>query len=94
MDGDNMKGDMPPLRKTCATWATCCSYSGGDCLNMVHFIVPCADARLPLPNEVCGDHQTRAEDRAEDAAIAAFWLTLGIAPRLGLPDDLNGPMGA
>jgi hypothetical protein len=45
---------------------------GGDCLNMVHFIVSGADARQPLPNEVCGDHQTHEEDRAEDTAIAAF----------------------
>ena len=61
---------------------------------MVNFIVPGADARQPLPNEVCDDHMTHEEDRAEDAAIAAFWLTLGIAPRLGLPDDLDGPTGA
>ena len=56
--------------------------------------MPGADARQPLPNEVCDDHMTHEEDRAEDAAIAAFWLTLGIAPRLGLPDDLDGPTGA
>lgn len=82
-----MKDDMPLLRRTCST---CCAYIGGDCLNMVSFIVPGSDARQPLPNEVCGDHKTHAEDRAEDAAIAAFWLRLGIAPRRGLPDELDG----
>ena len=88
----HLKDDnMPLLRRTCST---CCSYSGSECLNMVNFIVPGADARQPLPNEVCDDHMTHEEDRAEDAAIAAFWLTLGIAPRLGLPDDLDGPTGA
>jgi hypothetical protein len=87
-----MKDDhMPLLRRTCST---CCSYSGGECLNMVCFIVPGADARQPLPNEVCHDHMTHEEDRAEDAAIAAFWLTLGIAPRLGLPDGQDGPRRA
>ncbi len=86
-----MKDDMPLLRRTCST---CCAYIGGDCLNLVSFIVPGSDARQPLPNEVCGDHQTHEEDRAEVAAIAAFWLTLGIAPRLGLPDGLSGPTDA
>ena len=82
---------MTLLRRTCST---CCSYSGGECLNMVSFIVPGSDSREPLPNEVCDDHMTHEEDRAEDAAIGTFWLTLGIAPRLGLPDDLDGPTGA
>lgn len=79
--------DMILLRRTCST---CCSFSGGECLNMVSFIVPGAGGRQPLPNEVCDDHMTHAEDRAEDAAIGAFWLTLGITPRLGLPDGQDG----
>ena len=61
---------------------------------MVSFIVPGADARQPLPNEVCDDHMTQRESDAEDAAIGAFWLTLGIAPRLSLPDGLSGPTSA
>ena len=72
------------LRRTCST---CCSYSGGECLNMVNFIVPGADARQPLPNEVCDDHMTQRESDAEDAAIAVFWQRLGIAPRLGRVSD-------
>jgi hypothetical protein len=91
MDGDNMKDDMPLLRRTCATWATCCSYSGSDCLIMVSFIVPGSDARQPLPNEVCGAHQTHAQDRSKDAAIAAFWLTLGnAAGPAGRPERAYG----
>ena len=58
------------LRRTCST---CCSYSGGECLNMVSFIVPGAGARQPLPNEVCDDQMTQRESDAEDAAIAVFW---------------------
>lgn len=61
---------------------------------MVHFIVPGANARQPLPNEVCDDHMTQHESDAEDAAIGTFWLTLGIEPRLGLPDGLSGLTGA
>ena len=83
-----MKDDnMTLLRRTCATCCACCSYSGGECLNMVSFIVPGADARQPLPNEVCDDHMTQHESDAEDAAIAVFWQRLGIAPRLGRVSD-------
>jgi hypothetical protein len=65
-----MKDDnMALLRRTCAT---CCAYSGGECMNRVSFIVPGADARQPLPNEVCDAHMTQRESNAEDAAIAVF----------------------
>ena len=80
--------DMILLRRTCST---CCSYSGDECLNMVHFIVPGAGGRQPLPNEACDDHMTQRESDAEDAAISAFWLTLGLEPGLRLPDGLDGP---
>ena len=52
-------------------------------MNMVKFIGRGANARPPLPNEVCHDHMTHTKDRAEDAAIAALWLSLVLAPRLG-----------
>jgi hypothetical protein len=75
------------LRRTCATCCACCSYSAGECLNRVSFIVPGAGARQPLPNEVCDDHMTQRESDAEDAVIAVFWQSLGIAPRWGRVSD-------
>lgn len=97
-----MKDDnMTLLRRTCST---CCAFNpapeGDDpaCLNLTSIIeqyrMPKEFYREPLPDDWCDGHQTHEEDRAENAAIAAFWLTLGIAPRLGLPDSLDGPVGA
>ena len=76
--------NMILLRRTCST---CCSYNGGECMNMVSFIVSGSHARDPLPNDVCDDHMTQRESDAEDAAIALFWQRLGIAPQLGRVSD-------
>ena len=72
------------LRRTCST---CCSYSGGVCMNRVSSIVPGGHARDPLPNDVCHDYMTQRESNVQDAAIVMFWQRLGIEPQLCLPDD-------
>ena len=77
----NQKTIIPS--RTCAT----CSYSGGECMNMISFIVPGSHARDPLPDEVCDDHMTQRESDAEDAAIALFWQRLAITPRLHRVSD-------
>ena len=75
---------MTLLRRTCSS---CCSYSDGECMNMVSFLMPGGGARDLLPNDVCDDHMTQRESDAEDAAIVVFWQRLGIAPRLGRVSD-------
>ncbi|MBG6070652.1 MULTISPECIES: hypothetical protein [unclassified Polaromonas] len=85
---------MPLLRRTCST---CCAFNpapeGDDpgCLNLTSIIeqyrTPKEFHREPLPNDYCDSHQTHEEDSAEDAAIAVFWMTLGIEPRLGRSAD-------
>lgn len=84
------KDDMTLTKRTCST---CCAFNpapeGDDpaCWNLTSIIehnrTPQELHRQPLPNDWCDGHQTHEEDRAEDAAIGAFWQTLGIAPRLG-----------
>ena len=86
------------------TCATCCAFNPDHadddpaCWNLTSIIeqyrTPKEFHREPLPDDWCDGHQTHEADRAEDAAIGAFWLTLGIAPRLGLLDSLDGPTGA
>ena len=96
---------MNIIKRTCAT---CCAFNPDHtdddpaCSNLVNITIHHVDAagkplvihQQPAPDDWCDGHQTHEEDRAEDAAIGAFWLTLGIAPRLGLPDGLSGPTGA
>ena len=94
-----MKDDhMTLLRRTCST---CCAFNpapeGDDpaCWNLVSMTIHHVDAdgkplvikQQPAPNDCCDHHQTHEEDRAEDAAVAAFWLTLGLEPRLGRTAD-------
>jgi hypothetical protein len=96
---------MNIIKRTCAT---CCAFNPDHtaddpaCSNLVNITIHHVDAagkplvikQQPAPNDWCHGHQTHEEDRAEDAAIAAFWLTLGIAPQLGLLDGQDGPVGA
>ena len=96
---------MTIIKRTCAN---CCAFNPDHteddpaCSNLVNIIIHHVDAdgkplvinQQPAPDDRCDGHMTHEEDRAEDAAIGAFWQTLGITPRLGLPDDPDGPTGA
>jgi hypothetical protein len=96
---------MNIIKRTCATCAAFNPAPEGDdptCWNLVNIVIhhvdennnPIVIHRQPYAGFRCDSHMTHEEDRAEDAAIGAFWLTLGIAPRLGLPDGMIGPTDA
>ena len=81
-------------KRTCAN---CCAFNPsatGDeepCANLTFFTIHHVDAegrpltihQAPSAADWCDGHQTDAEDKAEDAALAQFWQRLSIAPRMG-----------
>lgn len=79
---------MTTQNRTCST---CCSIAPNDggCYNLVTFHVPGSDSHPPLPNDVCGDHQTQCESDAEDKAISLFWQRLSL-PRPSIKFDEDG----
>lgn len=79
---------MTNIQRTCST---CCSFApnDGSCCNLVTFRARGGDSHPPLPNDVCGDHQTQREYDAEDRAISLFWLRLSL-PRPSLNFDDGG----
>ena len=92
---------MNITQRTCATCAAFNPAPEGDdpaCLNLTFITenhgTPQALNRDPGPADWCPSHQTHEEDKAEDAAIVTYWQRLGIAPRMGLSDDLIGPTDA
>ncbi|NQW93787.1 MAG: hypothetical protein HQ446_07100 [Polaromonas sp.] len=54
------------------------------------FNVPIVVRQWPHAGFLCESHKTDDEDRAEAAAIGAFWFALGITPRHGRQDDFDG----
>lgn len=62
-------------RRTCAT---CCSFTTGECLNFVTFILPGGVRQDPTADDVCHDHQTEEEDGRDRAAIALFRKRIGL----------------
>jgi hypothetical protein len=85
---------MTAIKRTCATCVAFNPSATEDevvCGNLVSIVIhhvdedgkPLVIYREPYPNFRCDSHKTHAEDVAEDAAIAGFWLRLGIEPRRG-----------
>lgn len=68
----------PALPRTCAN---CCAYENGECWNLVTFRHGDGPYEHPKPTDVCPDHKTWDEDRAEDDAISRFRTSLGLPPR-------------
>ena len=83
-----------PLRNC----STCAAYAPDDddgghmtCWNLVSIVIHHVDAdgkpltikRQPEPDDHCDDHQTHAEDHAENVAIAHYWQRMGLESRDG-----------
>ena len=82
------------IKRTCSN---CAAYSLDEadglitCWNLVTIVIHHVDAqgkpltikRQPGPRDHCDGHQTDAEDKAADAALALFWQRLSIEPGMG-----------
>ena len=79
---------MNIIKRTCASCVTFNPSANGEevvCGNLTFFTehrgTPQAVSRELSPTDWCDNHQTHAEDAAEDKAVAGFWQSMGIEPR-------------
>ena len=77
---------MMSTKRVCGTCVSFDHEEGAGCFNAVS-IVEDGITRAVRPDDVCHYHKTRAEDEAEDRAIALFRTRLGLPPRKAPPNE-------